>query len=339
MMVRIIKRFFLTNLLLLMLSSSVFAAQGAEINDFIREMANRHAFNQSSLADLFQQVKIRNSIVKLIDRPKSSSNKRVLAAWDPYRSQFLTTDRIEAGVNFWRQNARTLQRAESVYGIPPEIIMGIIGVETIYGKNTGGYRVIDALTTLAFNSKQRADFFRKELEEFLLLTREENADPLALTGSYAGAMGLPQFMPSSFRNYAIDFDGDGKRNIWTNPTDTIGSVANYLKHRDNYGWQAGQPVIMAAQVRDQTAADTLLALEYEPKYSLQSLKKQGLLFYGDVPENTLGILIDLKTDLGVAYWVGFPNFYVITRYNRSNRYAMAVYQLAQEIAAVYHENY
>lgn len=318
-------------------SISVFAAQGKDIDVFIREMTNTHGFSQADLSSVFEQVKIRKSIVKLIDVPKRSGSGKP-APWDPYRSQFLTEDRIDAGVNFWLQNQQALKKAETTYGVPPEIIMGILGVETIYGRNTGGYRVMDALTTLAFYSKQRADFFRKELEEFLLLAREERVDPLDLTGSYAGAMGLPQFMPSSFRNYAVDFDGDSKRDIWTNTADTIGSVANYLKHSDNYGWQTGEPVIMAAQVRDQEAADTLLALEYAPKYSLSTLKKNGLLFYGDVPDKTLGIVIDLNTELGMAYWVGFPNFYVITRYNRSNRYAMAVYQLAQEIAAAYHES-
>ncbi|EIJ41347.1 lytic murein transglycosylase B [Beggiatoa alba B18LD] len=313
------------SLLLSFYSLNSFATTQAE---FIADMVNQHGFDYASLNRLLAQAEVKQSIIKAITPPKSGKAR----PWYEYRKIFINDKRINGGVAFWQENAAALQRAEQVYGVPAEFIVAIIGVETFYGQNMGSYRVLDALVTLAFNYPRRADYFRGELENFLLLTRDERINPLSLKGSYAGAMGLGQFMPSSFRNYAVDFDNDGHRNIWTNPTDAIGSVANYFKQ---HGWQTRQPVMIATQVRPD-AEKTLLSLDFKMNRSLGWFKQNGLLFYGDLPDQTLGLLIDLETEQGKAYWFGLNNFFVITRYNRSNRYAMAVYQLATDIATLYY---
>ncbi|RKZ80818.1 MAG: lytic murein transglycosylase B [Candidatus Parabeggiatoa sp. nov. 1] len=296
---------------------------------FIDDMVIRHGFDKFDLTQLLDKAKVEKSILKAISRPPSKAKP-----WYEYRRIFINPKRIKKGGKFWQNNAEAIKRAERLYGVPAEIIVAIIGVETLYGQYKGNHHVLDALTTLAFNYPRRADFFREELEHYLLLTREEGLNPLELKGSYAGAMGIGQFMPSSFRRYAVDFDGDGIRDIWTNNTDAIGSVANYFhQHR----WQTGQPVIKAAQVRP-NAVETLLALDFNPQYTLQQLKEKGLLYYGDEPNNMDCMFVDLETENGTTYWVGFQNYYVITRYNRSKRYAMAVYQLAQEIAIYAQKN-
>lgn len=297
--------------------------------DFINKMVTQHGFDEFYLTQLLEQAKVRQSIVKLMSRPQRRGKP---TPWYRYRRIFLTDDRIDGGVNFWRKYAPDLQRAQATYGVPPEIITAIIGVETFYGKITGGYRVIDALTTLSFHYLRRADFFREELEHFLILTREEGLDPLTLEGSYAGAMGLGQFMPSSFRNYAVDFDGDGKRDIWNNYIDAIGSVANYFSR---HGWRSGGEIIKATQIRPD-AIENLLSLDFKPKYTLKYLKRLGLRYHGNQSDNTPAMFLDLETEQGMAYWVGFNNYYVITRYNRSKRYATAVYQLSEAIAYRYY---
>jgi len=316
---------------LLLCSYSVMAVV-VSIDTFIDDMVMEHGFDQLDLTQLLEKAKVKKSILKLMSRPRKKKSKPT--PWYRYRRIFVNTHRIREGMKYWRENANTLERAQSTYGVPAEIIVAIIGVETLYGKNKGKTRVIDALKTLAFNYPRRADFFRDELKHYLLLTRDEGLNPLKQKGSYAGAMGIGQFMPSSFRRYAIDFDGDGKRNIWTNHVDAIGSVANYfLAH----GWKTGEVVIQATQVRP-NAVPSLLALPFKPEYTLRQLKRRGVLYQGDEPNSTDSMFIDLETEIGTAYWVGFQNYYVITRYNRSKRYAMAVYQLAQEIANRYGEN-
>ncbi len=311
----------------LLLCSFGVTAEIVSIETFIDDMVARHNFNKFDLIDLLDQAKIKKSILKVMSRPRGKKP----SPWYKYRRIFLNAKRINGGVKFWQRNAKALKRAEATYGVPAEMIVAIIGVETLYGKIKGNFRVLDALTTLAFNYPRRADFFRQELEHYLLLTREEGLDPLAQKGSYAGAMGIGQFMPSSFRRFAVDFDGDGRRNIWTNNVDAIGSVANYFR---SHKWQPGQPVIKPTQVRPD-AVEGLLALEFKPQYTLRRLTRGGLLYHGDEPNSTKAMFIDLETEIGTTYWVGFQNYYVITRYNRSKRYAMAVYQLAQEIANRY----
>jgi len=310
----------------LLLYSSATIAEIISMESFIDEMVTQHGFNRFNLMQVLNKAKTKRSILKIMSRPAGK-----VSPWYKYRRRFVTSKRIKKGVKFWHRNIRALNHAEVTYGVPAEMIVAIIGVETNYGTNKGGYRVIDALKTLGFNYPRRADFFRDELKHYLLLTREEGLNPLKQKGSYAGAMGLGQFMPSSFRRYAVDFDRDGRRNIWTNNTDAIGSVANYF---DRFGWQTGQPVIKPTQVHP-NAIEKLLALKFKPQYTLRQLKKWGLLYHGDEPNNTNAMVIDLKTEQGTTYWVGFQNYYVITRYNRSKRYAMAVYHLAKEIADRY----
>lgn len=240
---------------------------------------------------------------------------------------FLTDARIARGVDFWRQHEAVLARAEQEYGVPAQVIVSIIGVETFFGRNTGSYRVIDALSTLGFDYPPRAEFFRKELREFLLLAREEQVDPLTLKGSYAGAMGLPQFMPSSFRAYAVDFDGDGHINIWTNADDAIGSVASYFKR---HGWEAGQPVVSLAEVRGDQV-DEGLTTGIEPTKTVGELRALGWSSHDALRDDMPVTAFRLEGANGPEYWMGLKNFYAITRYNRSVMYAMAVHQLSEQL--------
>jgi len=293
-----------------------------QVAQFVGEMTRDYGFADEQLLSLFQDVERKQSILDAISRPAER-----VKPWKDYRPIFLTDARIKRGVEFWNQNAEALARAEKDYGVPAQYIVAIIGVETFFGRNTGNYRVMDALSTLAFDYPPRADFFRKELKQFLLLAREQQVDPLGLNGSYAGAMGLPQFMPSSFRAYAVDFDGDGHINIWTDPTDAIGSVASYFKQ---HGWQAGEPVVSQAELSMDSAQDAITQ-GLEPQMSLGQLRAAGWRTHDVLGDDLKVTAIRFEGADGPEYWVGLPNFYVITRYNRSAMYAMAVYQLAGEI--------
>jgi membrane-bound lytic murein transglycosylase B len=307
-----------------------FASEAVTLDEFIDEMVIKHRFDKAYLVQLFEKTEVQESAIRLMT-PKPSVGKS--GPWYRYRQKFISDGRVESGVKFWRKHAQTLKRAEIEYGVPAKIIVAIIGVETIFGANQGNYRVLNALTTLAFYVERRADFFRQELEHFLLMTREQGINPLTLKGSYAGAMGLGQFMPSSYRNYAIDFNGDGKKDIWNDVEDAIGSIANYFKQ---YGWKTGEDIVEATQVSAE-GIDFLANLDMKPTHTLNYLKKRGLLFYGAQSDQSLGSFLDLETEQGMAYWVIFENFYVITRYNHSERYAMAVYQLGQEIENAYEQ--
>lgn len=297
----------------------------ADVQDFIREMSRKHRFDPETLRAVFSRAQDQPKIIEAITRPAEAK------PWRDYRRIFLTERRIEGGVAFWQTHAGALARAEREYGVPAEIIVAIIGVETLYGGNTGSWRVLEALATLGFDYPRRADFFRRELEEYLLLTREEGIDPLSLKGSYAGAMGLPQFIPSSYRAYAVDFDGDRHRDLWSNPVDAIGSVANYLaRHR----WQAGEPVAAPARV-DGQAYKAVLAGELKPSLSLGQLAQRGVTWETAAKADEQAILLELDGEAGPEHWLGFNNFYAITRYNHSPLYAMAVYQLSREIRSRY----
>lgn len=294
--------------------------------EFLAEMHQKHDFNSDELAASFAQVEVKDTIISAISRPAEKSK-----AWFEYRAIFMTDSRINGGIEFWQQHADDLARAEKVYGVPAEIIIAILGVETRYGGNVGSYRVIDALSTLAFKYPPRSPFFRSELEAFLLLTREEDMSVLTPIGSYAGAMGLGQFMPSSYREYAVDFDGDGHRNIWTNPTDAIGSIANYLKR---HGWIAGQSIVHPTYFSGKVA-DDLIEKGMKPSISRQTLAAAGVSLRG-VPEgDDLLALISLTQENGEEYWLARQNFYAITRYNHSRMYAMVVTQLGQAIRLGY----
>ncbi|RME34447.1 MAG: lytic murein transglycosylase B [Gammaproteobacteria bacterium] len=295
------------------------ALRGAEVDAFIARMAQEHGFAPGQLRAVLSRARIEQRILDAISRPAEAK------PWHEYRRIFLTPARMEQGVAFARRHAGLLEQAERRWGVPPEVITAIIGVETFYGRHTGGYRVIDALSTLAFAYPPRSGFFRRELEQFLLLTRDAGLDPLQPTGSYAGAMGIPQFMPSSYRSYAVDFDGDGVADIWQDPGDAIASVANYL---GRHGWRRGGPVAVPVRgVPPQAVLDRGL----EPHTPLSRLRLLGISPDREVPGDPEAAVIALQQPDHLEYWFGFRNFHVITRYNRSPLYAMAVWQLAERI--------
>ena len=297
---------------------------------FIAEMINQHNFDPAQLNNWFSNIKPRQDIIDKITRPAEKTKP-----WHAYRAIFLDKKRISNGVKFWRTHQTTLTRAEQAYGVPAAIIVAIIGVETRYGRITGRDPVLEALATLAFNYPRRAKFFRSELKHYLLLTRAERIDPLSLKGSYAGAMGLAQFMPSSYRAYAVDFDNDGRRDLWHNPVDAIGSVAHYLSaHR----WLTGAPIAIQARVSG-SAYKQLLSKQLKPQHTLKTLHQQGIATAQNIAldDQQKAILLALQGRQQMEYWLGFDNFYVITRYNRSPLYAMAVYQLSQAIQRGYNQ--
>ncbi|MDG4554974.1 MAG: lytic murein transglycosylase B [Candidatus Competibacter sp.] len=298
----------------------------ADVQAFIHEMATRHRFDANQLQAVFNRAQVQPSILAAMSRPAEGK------PWYAYRGIFVNPSRIRGGVRFWRANAAALAQAERVYGVPPEIVVAIIGVETQYGGNMGSFRVLEALSTLAFDYPRRAAYFRKELENYLLLTRQEGIDPLTPRGSYAGAMGLGQFMPSSFLSYAVDFDGDGHRDLWRNPRDAIGSVAHYFQR---YGWRTGEPVAVPARVSGTRYPALLSQRLSPPKDSVASLQAQGVAPESPVSGTQAAMLLEYQGRDGPEYWLGFDNFYAITRYNHSQLYAMAVYQLSQEIREQY----
>lgn len=293
------------------------------INPFIDKMVAEHQFDANELKLLFEQVEIKDSILKAISRPAEGF------PWYKYRKIFLTESRIDGGIKFWQDNQTALQAVAEQYGVPEQIIVAIIGVETRYGKHTGNYRVIDALSTLGFNYPKRSKFFLSELEKFLILCRTEQMDPLQPTGSYAGAMGIPQFMPSSYLAYSADHDNDGKRDIWDNNGDVFASIANYfIKHK----WQAGLAVTYPVQYQGE-AYKQVLADGLKPDTTIGQLQNLGLTLPDQLPVSTKVKLLDYETETGTELWLGLGNFYAITRYNHSALYAMAVFQLSQAIAA------
>ena len=289
---------------------------------FIDEMVSKHGFEATELQSVFDEVEVKDSILKAISRPAEKSKP-----WYEYRRIFLTESRIQGGVEFWQGHKEALAHAEQVYGVPAEIIIAILGVETRYGGNVGGYRVIDALSTLAFRYPPRSPFFRSELENFLILTREEDMSQLAPVGSYAGAMGLGQFMPSSYRAYAVDFDGDGHRDIWNNPVDAIGSIANYLKR---HGWVPGESIVHRTDA-SQAVPKAMLDSGLKPSFTRDQLTASGFSLAQLPPGDDVLSLVALTQEEGEEYWLGRQNFYAITRYNHSRMYAMAVTQLAEAI--------
>jgi len=297
-------------------------AGNPEVQQFIDEMVARHGFDRDRLTVVFTQAERREDILEAMSRP---AEKRL--EWYEYRKIFLTESRIQGGISFWNSNQQLLERARKELGVDPEVIVAIIGVETRYGGNTGKHRVIDALSTLAFDYPPRSDFFRGELEQYLLLAREEDIDLLEATGSYAGAMGYGQFIPSSYRQYAIDFDGDGRRDLWNSPADIIGSVANYMKV---HGWTAGTTPATPATVSGDLW-EAILELGIKPHTTIEALRGAGIVAQDSVPDDSLAALVELQNESGPEFWLGLNNFYVITRYNHSPLYAMAVYQLGEEI--------
>jgi membrane-bound lytic murein transglycosylase B len=308
--------------------------QRPDVRAFIDELAAEPGFARRDLRHWFAAARFQPKIVAAMQRPIVEPPK-----WFEYSPQFLTQERIDGGVGYFRAHRDELERAEREYGVPAEIIVGIIGVETFYGRNLGGYRVFDALTTLAFDYPRRAAFFKGELKEFLRLARDERFSPLAPRGSFAGAMGVPQFMPGSYRRYAIDFDGDGHIDLWNSGADVVGSIAHYLARHD---WQPGQPVLLPAII-DPDQRDALHARldgGISERRSLDAWDADGVTVYAlpeQLPGEPVGLVLleaaPIDGDEAATYWIACPNFYVITRYNRSRLYAAAVWYLAEAIKA------
>ena len=307
--------------------TSATAAQGTfasdpAVIDFARDMEQRHGFNADTLLNQFAQTRPNAKVLQLIKPPASPTQR----SWERYRPRFLNSVRIDGGVRFWQENRTALTRARALYGVPEEVIVAIIGVETVYGRNTGSFSVMEALATLAFNYPRRADFFREELEQFFLLARENNMDASTIKGSFAGAIGIPQFMPGSQRRYAVDFDGDQQVDLSNSVDDAIGSVARFL---EQHGWQAGQAVAVPAQISGEPDR-AFIEAGIRPSLKTSDLAQRGIT--GNVDNEATLALIDLVSPgRATEYWLGYENFYVITRYNRSSFYAMSVFQLAEEI--------
>jgi membrane-bound lytic murein transglycosylase B len=300
-------------------------ASRSDVQAFVDDMVARHGFDRAALERVFVRVRPQPSAIRAMTPQVKGAR-----SWQQYRARFVNAARIDAGAAFWARHEALLERAAQRYGVPPQIIVAIIGVETEYGRIMGEYRVADALATLAFDYPRRADFFRAELEQFLLLARELNGDPFAFRGSFAGAVGLPQFMPGSYRRYAVDFDGDGRRDLRGSAADAIGSVANFLVE---HGWQRDALVALPATAITPDAR-ALADGRVETTRTAAELRVAEVGFAAGVDDSQPAVLVELdSTDAEPVYWVGFDNFYVITRYNRSSFYAISVIELAHAIHA------
>ncbi len=298
-----------------------------EAERFVDRMVDEHGFSREYLYGLLSQARRKQWTIEYMNREKPTTKPKP-GGWTRYRAKFLDEQHIGAGVAFWSRHAAALERARQAYGVNPEVILGIMGVETIYGANLGNHRVIDALSTLAFDYPRRAEYFASELRDLLIMSRQESQDPSRPVGSFAGAMGLGQFMPSSFLKYAVDFDGDGRTNLW-DAEDAIGSIARYFA---DFGWRPDEPVVSAATVVGDQAEG--LKTGFDTHYSLSELSAYGVQPTSGFAADSVSLL-KLSTTEGDDYYVGYPNFYVITRYNHSTYYAMAVYQLGQAIKKRY----
>ena len=298
-----------------------------EVREFIAELTASEGFDAKALQRLLASARFQPSVVAAMSRPIIAPPQ-----WHEYEPRFVNPARIDAGVAFWRENAAVLTRAELAFGVPREVIVAIIGVETNYGRDTGSYRELDALMTLAFDYPRRAEFFRGELKQFLLLAREQAISPLLAKGSYAGAIGIPQFMPGSIRAYAVDFDGDGSIDLEHDIADAVGSVGNFLLR---HGWQRGQPVMAAARVETDDGNAVALNLDggVAERRSLAEWIRLGVTGFeipGDLASEAVGLVMLEEAD-APSYWLAFNNWYVLTRYNRSRLYASAVHALALAI--------
>lgn len=299
---------------------------------FIAEMVEKEGLDRTAVQALLAQAKRQQAVIDLMSRPAEKT-----LTWGPYRDIFLQPDRIQAGAQFWHTHRAVLREMEAHYGVPPEIVVAIIGVETFYGRITGNFRVLDALATLAFDYPPRAKFFRSQLKHFLLLVREQNKDPLAFKGSYAGAMGLGQFIPRSYRNYAANYRDDGFIDLW-DPQDAIWSVANYLTAPE-HDWRRGQQIALPARLTGPLTDAAQAALfngKLKPELSLAALRTLGIAATVKVPDDrALATPMRLNGHNGPEYWLGLHNFYALTRYNHSQLYAMAVHDLAAAVRTAY----
>lgn len=306
---------------LLLSSHAACAAQLPGIPQFIDEMVTRHHFKRADLERVFRRAEQRPDVIEAIEKPAT------LKPWAEYRANFVNPQRIKDGLKFWKKNETYLNRAQQQFGVPAEYIVAIIGVETMYGKQTGRFRTLDALTTLAFDYPRRAPYFRAELEQYLLLASEQDFNLLTINSSYAGALGIPQFMPGNYRKYALDYNGNGHVDILHEPADAIGSVANYFKH---YGWRSGEPVASRVSVAEASKlGDLLVARPVKGWMTDAGVSLEG----GEEVLLPPAWLLDLTLENGKEYWLAFENFDVIMRYNISSYYAMSVHQLAQALRA------
>ena len=298
------------------------AADLPDIPLFIDRMVSQHQFNRDELVLVFSRAERRQAVIDAISTPAT------LKPWPEYRASFLNEQRINGGLQFWQIYADALQRAEKQYGVPQEIIVALIGVETSYGRKAGKFSTLDALTTLAFDYPRRAGFFRDELEQYLLLAREQGLDLFNVQGSYAGALGIPQFMPSSYRKYAVDFSGDGKIDLLHDAVDAIGSVANYL---NQFGWLSGAAVAVRVRVSEENCTGSLAEAHSVAEWEAAGMKPDK-----EIASDLKARLIDFTVADGKEFWLAFGNFDVITRYNNSDFYAMTVFQLAQALRVSHH---
>jgi membrane-bound lytic murein transglycosylase B len=308
-------------------SAAPFNVHRPEIAQWIEEVVTHDGWSRKSVVALLAKAQPQPKVLETMGRPLER-----VAPWWEYRERFMTPERIEKGVQLWLDHRLALEQIAAKYQVPPEYLVAIVGVETFYGRATCRYRVLDALATLAFDYPPRASYFRGELEQFLLLTRENRLDPLTTCGSYAGAMGVPQFMPSVYRRYAVDADSDKKRDLWGDWDDILASVANYLHES---GWKPGAPVL-AETTLDPDPSFEIAPHNLDLNDTVGSLGAHGIKVDLEVPPDTPAVLISAEQRDGPAYRVGFHNFYVITRYNHSARYAMTVYDLATAVAARVH---
>jgi len=314
-------------LLLMLFCVPVLATEHPGTDEFVARAVSEYGLSEAEVRSLLLQAEYKQSIVDAISRPAEGK------PWHEYRLIFLTDKRISGGVDFWKKNRELIEAASKKFGVDEEIIVSIIGVETFYGRITGSYRIIDALVTLGLYypqglSSDRSSFFSSELMQYMQLATEEGLPTAEVTGSYAGAMGMGQFMPSSYREYAVDFDGDGSRDLWRSTADVVGSVANYL-HR--HGWQPGQPVTSTAIASEGAAFDEVSTKNFKPSLTVAQWQEKGFTSSSELPPELPAAVLKLVEEKQNTYWLIFKNFYVITRYNRSPRYAMAVYELSQEI--------
>lgn len=319
-------KIFLSVVLMCGVGASAFAERALlyrkDVRNFIDYMVVHDGFNRRELVAAMQEAQFQPQIVESMDKPYEKKT------WDVYKALFVTPARVQQGIEFWQANAETLARAQKEYGVPADIIVAILGVETQYGKRQGEYRVLDALTTLAFHYPKRSEYFTKELREFFLLCQEHHVSPTQYIGSYAGAIGQPQFMPSSYRLFAVDFAGHGKRDLINDNKDVIGSVANYFS---KHGWAPHQDVVQQAQI-DGVPTKQFVVNGKNADYSFTELAASGVKLMSPIPNHPQQAgLIELTTEKGSEYWVAYPNFYVITRYNTSPQYALAVYLLSQQL--------
>lgn len=317
--------------LISVLSCSAYAkndsfADRKDVKEFINTMVKKHHFNQKKLTALFDQVEVRPQVMSSFNKPLEEN------PWHTYQLLFVSEWRIKHGVEFWNKYADTLKRAEKIYHVPASIIVATIGIETKYGQRTGEYRVMDSLTNIGFSDSKRANYFRRELEEFLLLAREQHTDPLKILGSYAGAIGQPQFMPSSYRHYAVNFSKSGTIDLMNDEVDVIGSIANYYS---KHGWKKNQPVAVEAHAVGKRFDYMLQHNQIVQPIKIADLAKYGIIPKKKVSNKNLKVrVLELDSKYKKQYWLSYHNFAVIKRYNTSDLYAMAVYQLSDYVEAL-----